>query len=144
MYIYVFMYRTTRNWFLNSYTTLGCQRARHLVSNRTAAASDLFSMASSPALPLYASRYPTPNGYPQINGEVDAPLDFRKVESLRRYVRWYSPIWVGGHGYVEQNVKNKKETMRERAYWNATYQETGRSCQLRTTNQQSTSTVRER
>nr|AAU50567.1 fruitless male-specific zinc-finger C isoform [Anopheles gambiae] len=41
-------------------------------------------MASSPALPLYASRYPTPNGYPQINGEVDAPLDFRKVESLRR------------------------------------------------------------
>uniref|UniRef100_A0A182W3Y5 Uncharacterized protein n=1 Tax=Anopheles minimus TaxID=112268 RepID=A0A182W3Y5_9DIPT len=53
-------------------------------SNRTApATSDLFSMASSPALPLYASRYPTPNGYPQINGEVDAPLDFRKVESLR-------------------------------------------------------------
>uniref|UniRef100_A0A182MEW1 Uncharacterized protein n=1 Tax=Anopheles culicifacies TaxID=139723 RepID=A0A182MEW1_9DIPT len=53
-------------------------------SNRTApASSDLFSMASSPALPLYASRYPTPNGYPQINGEVDAPLDFRKVESLR-------------------------------------------------------------
>ncbi|KFB37973.1 fruitless male-specific zinc-finger C isoform [Anopheles sinensis] len=41
-------------------------------------------MSSSPTLPLYASRYPTPNGYPQINGEVDAPLDFRKVESLRR------------------------------------------------------------
>uniref|UniRef100_A0A182Q0F3 Uncharacterized protein n=1 Tax=Anopheles farauti TaxID=69004 RepID=A0A182Q0F3_9DIPT len=52
----------------------------------TTEASDLFSMASSPALPLYASRYSTPNGYPQINGEVDAPLDFRKVESLRRYV----------------------------------------------------------
>uniref|UniRef100_A0A182IVB4 Uncharacterized protein n=1 Tax=Anopheles atroparvus TaxID=41427 RepID=A0A182IVB4_ANOAO len=40
-------------------------------------------MSSSPTLPLYSSRYPTPNGYPQINGEVDAPLDFRKVESLR-------------------------------------------------------------
>uniref|UniRef100_A0A182N7D4 Uncharacterized protein n=1 Tax=Anopheles dirus TaxID=7168 RepID=A0A182N7D4_9DIPT len=60
-------------------------------SKRTSTpATDLFSMASSPALPLYASRYSTPNGYPQINGEVDAPLDFRKVESLRRYVQWRS------------------------------------------------------
>ncbi|XP_055615619.1 sex determination protein fruitless isoform X4 [Toxorhynchites rutilus septentrionalis] len=41
-------------------------------------------MSSPAAIPLYSSRYPTSNGYPPINGESAEPLDFRKVESLRR------------------------------------------------------------
>lgn len=58
----------------------------------------LQTMSSPPTIPLYASgggggggpgRYPTPNGYgvPPFNGiEPHEPLDFRKVESQRRYV----------------------------------------------------------
>lgn len=47
----------------------------------------LNNMSSPPTIPLYTGRYPAPNGYPQINGtETAEPLDFRKVESHRRYV----------------------------------------------------------
>ncbi|XP_058443240.1 broad-complex core protein isoform X9 [Malaya genurostris] len=41
-------------------------------------------MSSPPTVPLFPGRYQTPNGYPPINGESVEPLDFRKVESLRR------------------------------------------------------------
>lgn len=46
----------------------------------------LQTMSSPPTIPLYSGRYP--NGYgPPFNGiEPHEPLDFRKVESQRRYV----------------------------------------------------------
>ncbi|KAL9695802.1 hypothetical protein quinque_015087 [Culex quinquefasciatus] len=46
----------------------------------------LDTMSSPPTIPLYSGRYP--NGYgPPFNGiEPHEPLDFRKVESQRRYV----------------------------------------------------------
>lgn len=54
----------------------------------------LQTMSSPPTIPLYSGgggggRYPTPNGYgvPPFNGiEPHEPLDFRKIESQRRYV----------------------------------------------------------
>lgn len=53
----------------------------------------LNNMSSPPAIPLYTSRYPTLNGYPQINGaETVEPLDFRKVELHRRYVWTFHKI----------------------------------------------------